>query len=155
MNRYKNITSPPVYWGDLMSKFQTHVKDKYVKYFLRNCYQVNATTPHWSLVNIGSGNGLVPRSLSPYDVTRPQWVNISIHVVSIHSLRPSGTILQHKSGSILAQVMACCLKAPSHYLNQSWLIIRLSHWNSLEDWIPVDEIYRYPILKGAVHSDLT
>ena len=25
-----------------------------------NCYQVNASAPHWSLVNIGSGNGLVP-----------------------------------------------------------------------------------------------
>ena len=33
-----------------------------LKYFLWNCYQVNATTgttSHWSLVNIGSGNGLV------------------------------------------------------------------------------------------------
>ena len=26
-------------------------------------------------------------------------------------------------GSTLAQVMACCLRAPSHYLNQCWLII--------------------------------
>ena len=47
---------------------------------------MNATTPHCFLVNIGSGNGLVPsgnkplpepipKSLSPYDITRPQWVN--------------------------------------------------------------------------------
>ena len=43
-----------------ISKFQTHFNDEYLKYFLRNCYQVNATTPHWSLVNIGSGNGLMP-----------------------------------------------------------------------------------------------
>ena len=28
-----------------------------------------------------------------------------------------------RSGSTLAQVMACCLTAPSHYLNQCWLII--------------------------------
>ena len=35
------------------------------KYFLWNCYQVNATTPHWSLVNIGSGNGLVPSGNKP------------------------------------------------------------------------------------------
>ena len=27
------------------------------------------------------------------------------------------------TGSTLAQVMACCLMAPSHYLNQCWLII--------------------------------
>ena len=34
-------------------------------YFLWNCYQVNATIPHWSLVNIGSGNGLVPSGNKP------------------------------------------------------------------------------------------
>ena len=46
-------------------KFQTHFNDKYLKYFLWNCYHVNATTPHWSLVNIGSGNGLVPSGNKP------------------------------------------------------------------------------------------
>ena len=39
------------------------------------------------------------------------------------SLRPSDAIWQHRSGSTLAQVMDCCLTAPSHYLNQCWLII--------------------------------
>ena len=29
-----------------ISKFQTHFKDKYLKYILWNCYQVNAPTPH-------------------------------------------------------------------------------------------------------------
>ena len=29
----------------------------------------------------------------------------------------------HRPGSTLAQVMTCCLTAPSHYLNQCWLII--------------------------------
>ena len=38
----------------------------------------------------------------------PKWVN---------SLGPSDTICRHKSGSTLAQVMACCQMAPSHYLN--------------------------------------
>ena len=42
-----------------ISKFCTHFNEKYLKYFLWNCYQVNATTPQWSLVNISSGNGLV------------------------------------------------------------------------------------------------
>ena len=49
----------------IISKFQTHFNDKYLKYFLWNCYQVNATTPHWSLVNIGSDNGLVPSGNKP------------------------------------------------------------------------------------------
>ena len=43
-----------------ISKFQIHFNDKYLMYFWSNYYQVSATTPHWSLVNIGTGNGLVP-----------------------------------------------------------------------------------------------
>ena len=42
---------------------------------------------------------------------------------SVNSLRPSDAIWWHRSESTLAQVMACCLTAPSHYLNQCWLII--------------------------------
>ena len=34
-----------------------------------------------------------------------------------NSLWPSDTIWRHRSWSTLAQVMACCLAAPSHYLN--------------------------------------
>ena len=43
---------------------QTHLGDKYFKYFLSNSYQVN-TTPHWPLVYYGSGNGLVLSSNKP------------------------------------------------------------------------------------------
>ena len=38
----------------------------------------------------------------------------------------------HKSWSTLAQVMACCLMAPSHYLNQCWLIISEVPWHLSE-----------------------
>ena len=37
------------------------------------------------------------------------------------SLRPSGDIKRHRSGSTLAQAMACLMAAPSHCLNQYWL----------------------------------
>ena len=37
----------------------------------------------------------------------------------VNSLRPIDAIWRHRSGSTLAQVMACCLTAPSHYLNTS------------------------------------
>ena len=40
-----------------------------------------------------------------------------------NSLRPSDAIWRHRSGSTLAQVMACRLMAPSHYLNHCSLII--------------------------------
>ena len=52
---------------------------------------------------------------------KPQYVN---------SLWPSDAIWWHRSGSTLAQVMACCLTAPSHYLNQCWLIINEVQWHS-------------------------
>ena len=45
------------------------------------------------------------------------------NLVWFNSLWPSDTIWRQRSGSTLAQVMDCCLTAPSHYLNQCWLII--------------------------------
>ena len=39
----------------------------------------------------------------------------------VDSLWPSDTIWRRRSRSALVQVMACCLTAPSHYLNQCWL----------------------------------
>ena len=45
-------------------------------------------------------------------------------------LWPSDTIWRHGSVSTLAQIMVCCLMAPSHYLNQFWLIIREVRWHS-------------------------
>ena len=50
----------------------------------------------------------------------------------VNSLWPSDTILQDKSWSTLVQVMACCLVASSHYLNQCWLISREVSWHSPE-----------------------
>ena len=43
------------------------------------------------------------------------------HSWNINSLWCSDAICWLRSGSTLAQVMACCLMAPSHYLNQCWL----------------------------------
>ena len=50
----------------------------------------------------------------------------------INSLWPSDAIWRHRSWSTLAQVMACCLTAPSHYLNQCWHIISKVQWHSFE-----------------------
>ena len=54
-------------------------------------------------------------------ITRPQWVN---------SLWPTDAIRRQRSRSRLVQVVACCLTAPSHYLNQCWLIISGFLWHS-------------------------
>ena len=47
------------------------------------------------------------------------WLNVAGDVIWRHGTR-----------STLAQVMACCLMAPSHYLNQCWLIIGEVPWHS-------------------------
>ena len=57
----------------------------------------------------------------------------NIWYISFNSLWPSDAIWRHISGSTLAQVMACCLTAPSHYLNQCWLIISEVRWQSPGD----------------------
>ena len=50
----------------------------------------------------------------------------------VNSLLPSDVIWQHRFGTTLVQVMACCLTAPSHYLNQFWLTISEVLWHSPE-----------------------
>ena len=57
------------------------------------------------------------------DITRTQWVNL---------LWPSDTTWRYRPGSTLAQIMTWCLLAPSHYLNQCWLIISDVPWQSPE-----------------------
>ena len=52
--------------------------------------------------------------------------------VLVNSLWPSDAIWRHRSGSTLVQIMVCCLTAPSHYLNQCWLIISEVLWHSPE-----------------------
>ena len=73
------FTGPWKIWlQSQISKFQTRFIDKYLKYFLWNCYQVNATTPHWSLVNIGSGNGLVPSGNKPLHEPMLTYIPVAI-----------------------------------------------------------------------------
>ena len=49
--------------------------------------------------------------------------SISYCYVYINSLWHSGNIWWNRSVSTLPQAMACCLTAPSHYLNQFWFLI--------------------------------
>ena len=84
---------------------------------LWNCHQMNITGSYWWQVNIRSGNGFVPsghylsqcwpRSMSPYGVTRPQWVKrhdcIHSFVPKIYCQKeplPSGAFLAKKSPTL-------------------------------------------------------
>ena len=71
---------------------------------------------------------------STYRAHGGKFVNVIIYSnttnSTVNSLWPSHAIWQHRSGSTLAQVMACCLMVSSHYLNQCWLIIDGVLWHS-------------------------
>ena len=56
----------------------------------------------------------------------------SLLLREINSLWPSGAIWRQGSRSTLVQVKACCLTAPSHYLNQCRLTITKVQWCSSE-----------------------
>ena len=61
-----------------------------------------------------------------------------VHTCTVNSLWPSDAIWRQRSGSTLAHVMACCLTAPSHFLNQCWLIISKVQWHLSEGNFTID-----------------
>ena len=74
---------------------------------------------------------LIARSLE----LRPEvasYVKLATYNQDINSMWPSKAIRRLRTEWTLAQVMACCLTAPSHYLNQCWLIISKVLWYSSE-----------------------
>ena len=70
------------------------------------------------------------------DVKRKTPCQLRMWTLTMHgyfnSLWPSDAIWRRRSGSTLAQVMACCLTAPIHYLNLCWLIICEVQWHSYQ-----------------------
>ena len=60
--------------------------------------------------------------------------------IPFNSLGPSDAIWRQGFRSKLFQVMVCCLRAPSHYLNQCWFIIsevqRHSQWRNFIQDVP-------------------
>ena len=86
---------------------------------------------NWQEVIFGSGNGWPPnrwevitwnwsRYLMPYGVTRPC---DDFTVMRINPLWPRDSIWHHRCSSTWDQLMACCLRASVHYLNQWWHLI--------------------------------
>ena len=72
----------------------------------------------------------------------------------LNSSGPTDAIWRWRSWSTLVQVMAWCLTAPSHYLNQHWLISKIL-WHSSGDIIIRFENYIYKIaLRSAWAKEL-
>ena len=67
-------------------------------------------------------------------LSRGRWVKKCCVISSVifNSLCPSDAIWWRRSGSTLAQVMACCLAAPIHYLSLRWLLFSEVMWQSPE-----------------------
>ena len=64
-------------------------------------------------------------------LSEPMVVSLLMHICAIRPhwvklLWPSDAIWHHKTRSSLPHIMVCCLMAPSHYLNHSFLIISWS-----------------------------
>ena len=64
-----------------------------------------------------------------YCLWQPLWLAWHMRQETIiNSLWRSDAVWRQRSGSTLAQVMACCLTSPSHYLNQCWLTASTDQW---------------------------
>ena len=88
-----------------------------------------------NLVNIVADDALTPgvaRSSTTIILTMWNRDALIFRVNHINSLWSSYATWWQRSLSTLAQVMACCLMAPSHYLNRRWLIINKVQWHSYE-----------------------
>ena len=66
-------------------------------------------------------SGVLSSALKILKGTKKNIKGYLYQTVIVNPLWPSNTIWQHRSELTLAQVMARCLTAASHYLNQCWL----------------------------------
>ena len=88
---------------------------------------------HWQQRNLSKWQ----LSLQPVTKMSSKWQHFRFHNIEVgtdngwyfslsrpcNSLAPSDTIWRQRSGSTLAHVMACCLTAPSRYLNQYYFFL--------------------------------
>ena len=88
------------------------------------------------------------------------WYYVKVICILIlrNSSWPNAIILWNKSESTLAQVMDCCLMAPSHYLNQCWQkiplrlkIMMINQWWVIHVCMMWQKYVHIPFLK-ALHS---
>ena len=86
----------------------------------------------WDKLRLGQGQGQVITIAHPC-----LYFNCSL----INTLWPGDAISRHRSGSSLAHVIACCLKAPNHRLNQSWLTE--AHWYIAEGTFKHNDVIKW------------
>ena len=85
---------------------------------------------------------------------RQTMFSITVTQLQSFSLWPCGAIWWQRSGSKLAPVMASCLTAASHYLNQCWIVISEPLWHSLAGNFTVNAQYTYPMCLKIINLRL-
>ena len=94
--------------------------------------QLSQMTPQYACTICKTNNDIDrnARQLFTGIGTDADWPCTTNEPNNIKSLWPSDAFWRHRSMSTMALVMACCLTAPSHYMNQCWLIISQVLWYS-------------------------
>ena len=109
-----------------------HIRQTFEMHFLEtNClnYQQNCIEMCSGGINYNKSDGCWKddKPLCDWTYYEPDlWCN------TFNSLGPNDAIWWDRSGSTLAQVIDWCRTAPSHYMNQCWLIISKVLWHSSE-----------------------
>ena len=101
-----------------VSNNQTHINDRYFEHFQWHCPQVNSTRPHWWLVNIGSGIGLL---LKTENVASTHYGHLSvtaIHIVLLDLTRRAATNNEIQRGY---QFQYVCKTSNNEYF--IWLMV--------------------------------
>ena len=91
---------------------------------------------HWSRQWLATEEENLFHSRNTYENVVYRMVANLFRLQCVNSLWPSNVIWWHRSWSTVAAAMACCHQAPSHYLNQCWLLISEDLWHSPERPVP-------------------
>ena len=116
-----------------VSKYMTQSSIQYYDKWINQPVLVLSNTVFAGHLKQMSASFVMRPAPSRYSITPPQDIFISL---LFNSLWPSDAIWQQGSRSTLVQVMSCCLTAPSHYLNQCWLMISEVLRHSLDNNFP-------------------
>ena len=110
-------------WANVDQFLWCHVaslRDNELKYFVES---ITYSAPQRLVFNIWIMVSFYMQAIDRHMLSYLVDLNTRIAVCHFNSLWHSDTIWRQRSGSTLAHVMACCLTAPIHYLNQCWLLI--------------------------------
>ena len=145
-----------------INNFQTHIKDGYPEYFQWNYSQECATRPHWWLVNIGSGNGLIG-ALRQQAIT---WTNVDPHLcrhMASLGLKRRRTLIvcnfwitrwRHQMKTFSASLTLCEGNPPVDSSHKSqWRRALMFLWSAPEEM--VEQTIETPVIWDAIALSMT